>query len=112
MNGVTFANPEYFLLLLFVPLMIFWYWRKERRRLTDIKVSSTAVFRTTPRSLRLRLRHLVVLLRILALVLVVVALARPRSTSRGENVSTEGIDIVMTTDISGSMLAEDFIQTE
>jgi Ca-activated chloride channel family protein len=37
-----------------------------------------------------------------------IALARPQSTSRGENVSTEGIDIILVNDISGSMLAEDF----
>ena len=108
MNGVTFANPEYFFLLLFILPMIYWYWKRERRRLTDIRVSGTAVFRAAPRSVRLRLRHLVFVLRIVALILLVTALARPRSTSRGENVSTEGIDIVLTTDISGSMLAEDF----
>ncbi|HUN66980.1 MAG TPA: VWA domain-containing protein [Bacteroidota bacterium] len=105
---MTFANPEYFFLLLFILPMIFWYWKRERRRLTDIRVSGTAVFRAAPRSVRLRLRHLVFVLRIVALILLVTALARPRSTSRGENVSTEGIDIVLTTDISGSMLAEDF----
>jgi Ca-activated chloride channel family protein len=44
----------------------------------------------------------------LAIVVIVVALARPQSTSQGENVYTEGIDIALLLDISGSMLAEDF----
>jgi len=39
--------------------------------------------------------------------LLTIALARPQSFTSGENVSTEGIDIAMVLDISGSMLAED-----
>lgn len=106
--SVTFANPEYFALFAFVPLIIFWYWKRVNRQLTELQVPSVAVFRSTPRSLRQRFRHLLFVLRILALSLVIIALARPQSTSRGENVTTEGIDIVMANDISGSMLAEDF----
>jgi Ca-activated chloride channel family protein len=106
--NITFANPEYFALFIFVPVIIFWYWKKVPRRMTELQVSSVAVFRLTPRSLRQRLRHLLFVLRLLAVSLVIIALARPQSTSRGENVTTEGIDIVMANDISGSMLAEDF----
>jgi Ca-activated chloride channel homolog len=55
-----------------------------------------------------RLRHLPFALRTIAIVVLIVALARPQSTSQGENVYTEGIDIALLLDISGSMLAEDF----
>ncbi len=108
MSGVTFANPEFLLLLLLVPVMVFWYWKRQRRNLLQMQVPTTAVFRAAPRSIRQRLRHLLFLFRTLAVSLLVVALARPQSTSRGENVTTEGIDIVLASDISGSMLAEDF----
>jgi Ca-activated chloride channel family protein len=106
--GVTFANPEMFLLLLFVPALVFWYWKRQRSQLVELRMPTTKVFHTMPRSLRQRFRHTLFALRILALALLTVALARPQSTSKGENVNTEGIDIVLVTDISGSMLAEDF----
>jgi len=66
------------------------------------------VFHSVPRSWRQRFRHFLFVFRVLALMFLTIALARPQSTSRGENVSTEGIDIILVNDISGSMLAEDF----
>jgi Ca-activated chloride channel family protein len=108
MTGVTFANPGMLFLLLLVPVMAYWYWRKERTLLVDLQVSSVRPFQLARRSWRQRLRHLLVVLRVLAATCLIVALARPQSTSKGENVTTEGIDIVLATDISGSMLAEDF----
>lgn len=105
---MTFANPEYFVLLIFVPLMIFWYWKKQKQQLVELQVSTVQVFRSVPRSWRQRFRHLLFVSRVLALIFLTIALARPQSTSKGENVSTEGIDIVLVNDISGSMLAEDF----
>ncbi len=106
--NITFASPEYFFLFAFIPVVIFWYWKKYRRQLAELQVPSVAVFKATPRSMRQRFRHLLFLFRLLTLSFVIIALARPQSSSSGENVSTEGIDIVLATDISGSMLAEDF----
>src|SRR5262245_29639763 len=106
--GIQFANPQFFVLLIFVPLLIYWYWRKERRRFPELQLSTLESFKNAPKSWRQRFRHLLFVLRILAVILLIVALARPQSTSRGEKVTTEGIDIVLVTDISGSMLAEDF----
>jgi len=108
MMGMTFANPEYFVLLLLVPLFIFWYWKKQRRQLVELQISTVKVFHEIPRSWRQRLRHLLFAFRVLAAIFLIIALARPQSSSSGENVTTEGIDIVLATDISGSMLAEDF----
>jgi Ca-activated chloride channel homolog len=105
---MSFANPEYFFLLLIVPVMIYWYWKRRKHQLVELQVSSVQVFHAIPRSWRQRFRHLLFGLRIAAVVLLIIALARPQATSRGENVSTEGIDIVLVNDISGSMLAEDF----
>jgi Ca-activated chloride channel homolog len=103
----TFANPEMFILLMFIPLLIFWYWRKKQFGST-IRFSTLRGFSTIPATMRERLRHIPFLLRLLALSLLIIALARPQSSSRGQSVETEGIDIVLAMDISGSMLAEDF----
>ncbi len=58
--------------------------------------------------LRSRLRYLPIALKTIALLLIAVALARPQSISKGQDVHSEGIDIVLTLDISASMLAQDF----
>lgn len=108
MIDAKFANPEYFFLLLLIPLVIFWYWRKDRYRHTELRISTTQMFRGIPKSWRQWFRHALIVLRVVTLVLLTIALARPQSTSGGEKVSTEGIDIVLVMDISGSMLAEDF----
>ena len=75
---------------------------------TEVTFSSVLPFDHIPGSLREKLRDVPAGLRLLALALFMVALARPQSVSNRENVSTEGIDIVLLIDISGSMLAEDF----
>ncbi len=105
---MIFANPEMFFLLLLIPLIIFWQWRKRKAQLVELQMPDVEVFHAIPRSWRQRFRHVPFILRIIVLALLVIALARPQSTSKGENVNTEGIDIVLATDISGSMLAEDF----
>jgi len=108
MMGVTFANPEFFILLIFLPLFIYWYWKRQNRQIVELQIPTVKVFHSIPRSWRQRFRHILFVFRLLAFILLTVALARPQSTSKGENVNTEGIDIVLATDISGSMLAEDF----
>ena len=87
--------------------MIYWYWKKNRKQFVELQMPTVAVFHSMPRTWRQRLRHLLFVLRIAAVILITVALARPRSTSTGENINTEGIDIILATDISGSMIAED-----
>jgi len=75
---------------------------------TEVTFSSLQPFGHAPRSLREKLYLAPLWLRLAALGLFIVALARPQSVSSKENMSTEGIDIVLLLDISGSMLAEDF----
>ena len=58
--------------------------------------------------LRVYLRHSLFALRLLALGLIIVALARPQSSSSWSEDRVEGIDIMLTMDISTSMLAMDF----
>jgi Ca-activated chloride channel family protein len=108
MNDFIFANPGFFyLFLLFIP-MVAWYVWKEGKSNATIQVSSVQRFKFFSRSIKFYLRHGLFVLRLLTLSLIIVALARPQSTNRWQDVTTEGIDIVMSLDISGSMLAQDF----
>ena len=67
--GMTFANPEYFFLLLLIPVMIFWYWKRERHQLAEIQMSTVQFMRSVPRTWRQRLRHFLFIARVLAFAL-------------------------------------------
>ncbi|MBI3788068.1 MAG: VWA domain-containing protein [Ignavibacteriales bacterium] len=108
MFGDSFAYPWMLWSLLLVPILAFAYLRRRKKMVTEIAFSSLKPFERIKPSLRERMRHVPVSLRLFALACLIIALARPQSVSSRENVSTEGIDIVMLLDISGSMLAEDF----
>ena len=105
---MTFANPAYlFLLILLVPLIAAYVW-KLRRSQASLEISSSEAFDVKGMTTaKVRLRHLPFVLRMVAIALVIVILARPQSTDSWQNSSTEGIDIMMAMDISGSMLARD-----
>lgn len=107
-GDIIFAQPYFFYLLLLLPVLIFWYWKRHKKQYADVKISSFEGFSNYQPSLRQKMLHLPFVLRLLAITLVIVALARPQSSSKGQNIATEGIDIVLSVDISGSMLAEDF----
>ena len=107
-EGLTFKNPELFYLLLVILPMAAWYIFRQKRNTASIQVSSTASIFRAPKTIRHYLRHLVFILQMVALAFFVVVLARPQSSRSWENVTTEGIDIVIALDISSSMLARDF----
>jgi Ca-activated chloride channel homolog len=108
MGNIQFAHPDYFyLLLLLIPAAI-WYIYRHNRVQADIQVSEILSFRQIKQGPRVKLRHLPFILRMLVIGLLVAVLARPQSTNRWENETVEGIDIMLTLDISGSMLAGDF----
>lgn len=106
-NEIEFANPAFLWLLIVIPLMIGWYVWKGKRLQGTLKISSLKGFLVPKRNSISKLRHLIIALRCLAVMAVIIALARPQSALSWENATTEGIDIVIATDISGSMLAED-----
>lgn len=108
MSDVTFANPELLLLLLIIPGLAVWYYYRLQKKESNLRYSTLQPFSVVKQSIRERLRHLPFVLRMMALALVIIALARPQSTEKGEKIHSEGIDIVLVLDISGSMLAEDF----
>lgn len=105
-KGIEFANPGFFWLLLLIPVTIGWYIWKNHLLQGNLKVSAIGGFLKVKSSYSL-LRHYGVFLRSLALLFIIVALARPQSALSWENSTTEGIDIIIATDISGSMLSED-----
>ncbi|WP_298631660.1 VWA domain-containing protein [uncultured Porphyromonas sp.] len=103
---MTFAHPYYFLLLLLVPLAIWLYLWREKRPAT-FTLSTIGAFRGRRVSWRTRLCWLPFALALLGFVSGVIALARPQSSNAYSTESTEGINIVLALDISGSMLAKD-----
>lgn len=103
---MTFANPYYFLLLLLAPLAIWLYvWRGKNP--STFTLSTTGAFRGRKVSWRTRLGWLPFVLTLVGFVCGVVALARPQSSNAYSTESTEGINIVLALDVSGSMLARD-----
>ena len=108
LKGITFAYPWVLYFLAVIPLLVGWYFLKGRKVQSSVKYSSLSIFKDVPTTIRERLRHIPFAVRLIAIGLLIVALARPQSFTSGENVTTEGIDIAMVLDISGSMLAEDF----
>jgi Ca-activated chloride channel family protein len=107
LGDVTFAYPWILYLLLFVPLMAAWFWFKGRKTQPSVNYSSLRIFNELKPTWRERLKYLPSFLRMLGVALLIIALARPQNFQSGENIYTEGIDITMVLDISGSMLAED-----
>lgn len=104
---MTFANPGYlFLLLLIVPIVAWYIW-KLRNAHAAVQLSSTESLQRQPKSLRVWLIHVPFVLRIAVIMLLSLALARPQLSNRWQSESTEGIDIMMALDISGTMLGED-----
>ncbi len=104
-NDISFANPEFFWALAVIPLMIGYYiWRNNKLQGT-IKITSLNSFSQFKSTIY---RHTPIVLRSLGLAALITAIARPQTSLSWQNVTTEGIDIVIALDISGSMLAEDF----
>ena len=108
MHNITFAHPWVLLGLLLVPLMIVWWIFRYRKQEAAVQHSDISLLDTVGKSLRVRLRWLPYALRCVAVAAMVVALARPQSQLSRQEMTVEGIDIVMAMDVSGSMLAEDF----
>ncbi|MGW8316439.1 MAG: vWA domain-containing protein [Bacteroidales bacterium] len=105
---MEFAYPAFFYLLALLPLMVAWYLWRGRKSTAALKISGFENLDERISSSRIWLRHLLFVLRLLVVALIIVVLARPQSSNQWEQVTTEGIDIVMCMDVSGSMRAMDF----
>ena len=105
---MTFHNPHIlWLLLLLLPMIGYYVWRTLQGG-AAIRISTVEGAEQAPKTVRYYLRHLPFALRAAAVGLIIVALARPQDAEQYSNTSTEGIDILLALDVSGSMLARDF----
>ena len=108
MRGIVFADPSFLYLLLIVPAMIAWYILRHHRANASFRVPGIEQFSNAPVTFRHYLRHLLFAFRVIAVSILIIVLARPQKSESFQDTTTEGIDIVLALDISGSMLARDF----
>ncbi|MBT8187061.1 MAG: VWA domain-containing protein [Croceitalea sp.] len=105
-ENVEFANPQFFWLLLLLPIAILWYFITRHKQVASVKLSSTSAFNGA--NYLAKLKPILFILRLLALGMVIMALARPQTEDISTRTkTTKGIDIVMAIDVSSSMLARD-----
>jgi Ca-activated chloride channel family protein len=108
MNRITFSDPNFLYLLLIVPAIIAFYVLKQHKASASLRMPGLKPLEKSGTTIRNYLQHVLFAIRMTAVLLLIIVLARPQSTDKFQDVSTEGIDIILTLDISGSMLARDF----
>lgn len=106
MTNYTYINSEFFWLLIIPIIILIWYILKHKYISINILFSDTKSISKISTT-KQRLRHLPYLMKIIASVLLIIAITRPQSSINWEESTTEGIDIVLAMDISGSMRAMD-----
>jgi Ca-activated chloride channel family protein len=107
LEGFRFADPAWLWCAFSVPLVLAAAWLRERRG-AAVAFPGLARLQGARPGWRARLRHAPTILAALGLLLASGALARPQQGSTRQNVTTRGVDIVVSLDVSGSMAAEDF----
>ncbi len=108
MSNITFSDPGYLYLLLLIPAIIAFYILKQRKAFASFRMPGLNPLSKSGTTIRNYLQNVLFGARITAVALLIIVLARPQSTDKFQDVSTEGIDIMLALDISGSMLARDF----
>ncbi|MCB0413210.1 MAG: VWA domain-containing protein [Bdellovibrionales bacterium] len=95
--------------LFFVPLVfvIVWNYLQRKKKYSSFQFSSLKIIRSVSPGLKVRIIGLPKVLKVVALGFAIVALARPQKADTKIKRNVEGIDIVVTLDISDSMLIED-----
>ena len=105
--NLEFLNPEYFILLGVIPIIILWNYFNRDKLNNYLKFSNSEAFKNSSNIysiLKVSLRYL----RMISLVLIITALARPQVIDTSTRVKTNsGVDIIMAIDVSASMLAKD-----
>jgi Ca-activated chloride channel family protein len=108
MKGIVFEQPAFLYLLILVPPIIVFYVLRKNKSTASLRVPGLQQWENSRTTFRHFLRHVLFAFRTIAVCLLIIILARPQATNNYQDVSTEGIDIVLALDISGSMLSEDF----
>lgn len=105
---MVFENPScLFLLLLLLPAIAYYIW-KQKTAQASLQISTTQQFSRLPRSWKEYLRHINFVFLLASLALIIIVLARPQSSDSWSRTDTEGIDIVLSLDVSNSMQTSDF----
>lgn len=108
LSDIQFAEKQWFWLLLLIPFLSVLYILRIKKHEGEINFSGFHLFQNMQSSIKAKLRHSLFVLRMLTFVLLIAALARPQSRSSWKDTKTEGIDIMLSMDLSASMLAKDF----
>lgn len=106
-NDIQFANPELLVLLGLLPILVVLYIFRLKNQKAKISLSSFSYLPKPANDYKRFLRHIPFALSIMGLVFLIISIARPQSSLSWQDVTTEGIDIMVVMDISSSMLAED-----
>lgn len=107
LSNLQFLHPWFFLLLVLLPVVAWYNFRKRRRHHLALKLPALELVKSF-KPWKAVLQNWLPLLRILTFVALIVALARPQLTLKEEIIKAEGIDIFLVLDLSSSMLAQDF----
>lgn len=107
MAHLRFADPEWLLLLLLLPLLVYRYVVELRRAGSGLRFADVEALAAVGPTLWTRLRHLLLVFRLLGLACLIVAMARPQAGRERRELSAEGVDILLTLDVSTSMEARD-----
>lgn len=104
---MSFKNPEFFILLIPLLAVVIWNLLNEYRWVGSLQISSRRLFDEMGSSLKVTFKFVPLLFKLMAFVFLVIALARPQESTTKVKRNVEGIDIVLSLDISDSMLIED-----
>ena len=105
--NLEFLNPEYFIFLVIIPIIIVWNYFNRDKLTNSIKFSNSEAFGESG-NFYSKLKSILKYLRLISIILIVTALARPQVIDTSTRVKTNsGIDIIMAIDVSASMLAKD-----
>ena len=105
--NLEFLNPEYFIFLVIIPIIIVWNYFNSDKLTNSIKFSNSEAFGESG-NFYSKLKSILKYLRLISIILIITALARPQVIDTSTRVKTNsGIDIIMAIDVSASMLAKD-----
>ncbi len=107
MQNLRFENPEWLILISLLPILLYFYIRRRRFRQSSVRYSDISVFRSLKKPLSIKLRHALIAMKLLGFLFLIVAMARPQSGRSKREISSEGIDIMLTLDVSSSMELND-----
>jgi Ca-activated chloride channel family protein len=106
-QDIIFGQPWWLLLLLVIPVLIYWKYHKGRKQVAALGISSLQGL-TESKSWKNYFQQFPFILRMFALACIIIAIARPQTRFDETQREGEGIDIILAIDVSGSMTAQDF----